>query len=104
MIVHIVEGWTERLEFLLLSDGEAPGVPLTGTAELVLKDNTGTAVDTAGDVAILDAPTWRVGYTPDAADMTAALSPYTLHWKVTQGGATFFFPSGPADLIRVYRP
>ena len=93
---ELVEGWTEVVDFQLKSDGVV--VNLTGgTVELVLKGNDGLAVDTAGNTAILDAANGKVRYTPDAADLTAAKSPYSARWKVTLSAKVSFFPSGGAD-------
>jgi len=101
-VTEIVEGWTEPLEWLLLNDGAAPSQPLTGTIEPIIKDANGIVVDVTGDSAIVDAATWKVRYTPDAADFTVGT--YTIRWQITQGGAVFFFPNGAPDIIRVYRP
>lgn len=105
-LLEIVEGWTGELgPFTLKADGVA--VDLTGlTVELVLKDRNGTAVTTTGDTRVHGTPTTgQVYYRPDEDDMTNALSPYTVHWKVTDGsGYSVFFPNGAADTLVVFKP
>lgn len=102
--VDLVEGWTGRLDFTLKSNGVAQN--LTGmTVELILKKSDGTPVDTASDVTIVDAAAGKVGYTPDAADLTSAASPLTARWKVIDGGgAVVYYPSRAPDTWRVWRP
>ena len=65
-----------------------------------------TGATTTGDTRVHGTPTTgQVYYRPDAADMTNSLSPYTLHWKVTDGsGYVVFFPNGAADTIVVFKP
>lgn len=105
-LLDIVEGWTGEIgPFTLKADGTA--VDLTGmTVELVLKDRSGTAVTTSGDTRVHGTPTTgQVYYQPDAADMTSAASPYSVHWKVTDGsGYVVFFPNSAADTIVVFKP
>ena len=105
-LLDIVEGWTGELgPFTLKADGTA--VDLTGmTVELILKDRSGTVVTTSGDTRVHGTPTTgQVYYQPDAADMTSAASPYSVHWKVTDGsGYVVFFPNSAADTIVVFKP
>lgn len=105
-LLEIVEGWTGELgPFTLKADGVA--VDLTGmTVGLVLKKRAGETVSTLGNTRVDDAPnTGRVYYAPDADDMVNALSPYTVHWQVTDGvGKVVFFPNGAADTIVVFKP
>jgi hypothetical protein len=105
-LLDIVEGWTGELgPFTLKADGTA--VDLTGmTVELILKDLSGTVVTTSGDTRVHGTPTTgQVYYQPDAADMTSAASPYSVHWKVTDGsGYVVFFPNSAADTIVVFKP
>lgn len=72
----------------------------------MLKDRSGTAVTTTGDTRVHGTPTTgQVYYQPDAADMTSAASPYSVHWKVTDGsGYVVFFPNSAADTIVVFKP
>lgn len=105
-LLEIVEGWTGELgPFTLKADGVA--VDLTGmTVALILKDRSGAQVITTGDTRVDGTPsTGQVYYRPDADDMSNALSPYTVHWQVTDGsGYVVFFPNGAADTIVVFRP
>ena len=104
MPIDVTEGWTGGLEFQLLADGAVPAGSLPGTPDLILKDKTGIAIDTTGDVTVTEAAQWKVKYTPDAADFNASGSPYTARFKVTDAGSQIvFFPSGPADVWRVHK-
>lgn len=109
VVLRLTEGWTKEIgPFTLKIDGVgfplAPGV----VATLVLKGKGRAASDTAGDVrADSDQATYpgRVWWKPDASDMVAAYSPYTVHWKVTDvAGDVAFFPHGEADEIEVFTP
>lgn len=105
-LLEIVEGWTDELgPFTLKADGTA--IDLTGlTVELVLKGRDGVAVTTTGNTRVDDdETTGQVYYQPDADDLTNVGSPYTVHWKVTDGaGDVVFFPNGAADSIVVFKP
>lgn len=104
MQIDVTEGWTGGLIFQLLADGVIPSGSLPGTPELILKNKTGTLIDTTGDVSVVDAALWKVKYTPDAVDFSASGSPYTAKWKVTDAGSqVVFFPSGVADVWRVHK-
>jgi hypothetical protein len=104
-LVEIVEGWTDEIgPFTLKADDVA--VDLTGlTVELIIRSKNGALVETTSDARVDDDPTTgQVYWTPDAADLSYADSPYAIRWKVTDGdGNVVFFPSGAADHIKVYR-
>jgi len=112
MAIHdFVEGTTERQDFSLLTDGVAPTTDLTGTVAMVLINSAGTVVTITGAMSIVDADAWIVGYTPHATtkDLAHTLAgqlytTYTFHFAVTQGGVTFFFPRGAAEIFRVRKP
>jgi hypothetical protein len=97
MSIEIIEGWTGPIDFALKADGSA--VDLNGiTVTLLLKGNDGLAVDTTGDISILDSTAGTVRYLPDAADLTAAKSPYKARFKLVDGtGAIAYCPSGARD-------
>lgn len=102
-ITDVVEGWTGDLDYQLKADGVI--VNLTGmTVVLVLTDKDGTAVTTTGNITVFDAVNGKVRYRPDATDLVAAKSPYTMHWKVTDGASRdVFFPNGAADVLKVHK-
>jgi hypothetical protein len=104
MELPLVEGWTGDIDLQLLAGGTP--VNLAGmTIEMVLKDKNGVAVDAAGDVVILDPATGYIRVSLDPADLVAAATPHSVHFKVTDsGGKSVFFPSGPADTWRVAVP
>ena len=82
----LVEGTTEPQVFTFRADGVVVNLTGVTSVELVLVGRDGVAVDTSADVAVTDAPNGKVAYTPDPADLLAAMSPYSLHFKVTSGG------------------
>lgn len=102
-LFDITEGWTGTLgPFTLRIDGDP--LDLTGfTVELVLHDCRGALVNVLGNVTVdADPTTGQVFYTPDAADLNATDSPYTMRWRVTDGAnAIIFFPNGAADTLTV---
>lgn len=103
MMTPYVEGDTEQIIFELLSDGEVPAEPLTGTLVLTLTNALGVVISTSGKTAIVSGALWRVGYTPAAGDILASGGRHTYHWSVTQGGVDFSFPGGNADGIEPFR-
>jgi BppU N-terminal domain len=96
--VYVVAGQTEPISIQLFSD--ARPVDLTGaTATLVLRDKTGTLVDTsAGVITILDAPAGKLRYSPAASLFEATLSPYVARWRVIDPVSQVgFWPNREAD-------
>lgn len=106
---NFVQGATAPQEFQLMTvapDGiETPFdatdgggvVPLYDIA-LILKTAAGGSVTLLGPVVWSAPATGKVRYTPDAADLSAASSPYTARFKVTDSALkTAFFPDGIAD-------
>lgn len=112
ILTDITEGWTQELgPFTLLVDGAA--LDLTGfTVEAELRNDIGTAI-TSGSVRVASSQSTtgkgQVYYTPSAADLVWRIggrefTPYSLRWKVTDGGgAVVFFPNGARDIIRVFQ-
>lgn len=104
-LLDLVEGWTHPEPLRLYDDGVA--VNLTGkTVTLEIHDASGAAVTGVGVTADSDQTTYpgRVWLTP-AAGLTAALSPFTVHFVVTDGAGTVVkYPNGPAQTITVYEP
>jgi hypothetical protein len=103
-LTEVVEGWTGRLTFQLYDDGAAlNGTGLTVTA-LDLVGNDGVAVTTTADFGWLVQASGTVYYDPDAADLTAARSPYKVRYQITDGsGAIVWYPNGAPDTIAVHR-
>ena len=101
MPLTITAGTTANLDFRLTADGSA--VNLTGaTVTLVLRDKTGTAVTTTGDISVISATGGTVRYAPDATDLVASVSPHRARFKVTDsGGQIAYYPSGKADIWTV---
>lgn len=101
-----VEGQTEPIIHQLLNEGE-PFLIQGMTVELVLQKKDGTAISTSGKTTNLDDGTapnkGKVKYSPDAADLTKAGSPYYVRWKVTDGaGKIAFWSNSAADRLAVY--
>jgi hypothetical protein len=98
------EGWTAPIEYYLKHDGEtfnASGM----TPDLVLTDKSGNVVAVKGTVTWADENVSKIRFTPDPTDFDASLSPYKLHWKVTENSspvAIAFYPQGEPILIEVY--
>ena len=102
-LTDIVEGWTSRLSFQLLEDGAAmDGMGITVSAlDIVAAD--GTVVTTTSDFGWLTQASGTVYYDPDAADFTAAGSPYSVRFQLTDGtGKVAWHPNGKPDQIRVF--
>lgn len=99
-VTKVCEGWTAAIPFELLDDGATPSGTLTETPTLVMHDKNEQVVNTTGDVAILSGSLWRVTYTPDAADLQEAGSPYRVRFQFTDGS---FYPSGPGHVLQVYK-
>ena len=97
MPLTITEGTTANLDFVLTADGTA--VNLTGaTVTLVLSDKDGTAISTLGDVSVVTAAEGKVRFAPDAADLSASVSPLRARFKVTDASSQIaYYPSGRAD-------
>jgi hypothetical protein len=100
MIERLVEGWTLPLEFQLLKNG----VPFTSDelqgidVSLVLRDKSGTVVDTTNKCA------WKAGVDSvvvvslGEGDLVAANSPYTAHFELTDvSDKILFIPKGEPD-------
>lgn len=97
----IVEGMTSALSFQLLERGVP--INLTGcTVTLMLTGSDGVDVTTSGDVTVTTAASGLLTYTPDAADLDAAKSPYKARWKIVDGtGAISFVPTDYRDVWNV---
>jgi len=98
---YIVQGQTAPIDVQLLRDrqpldlsGLAPG-----SVTLLLRGVNGIAVETAGDVSILEAATGKVRYTPSANAFAASPGTYSGRWRVVDGdGAVAFWPNRAVDL------
>lgn len=97
--LELVAGWSGAVPLTLEADGAA--VVLTGlTVVAVLYDRDGAAVNVTGNVAVTSAALGQIAWTPDAADLTAAASPYELRFKVTDADSKdLYFPN--AQAVRV---
>ena len=109
-ITEVTEGWTNRLTFQLWSQSPSASTPseFVGTgftvSGLYVRGKDGNLVTTSGNFGWVTAAAGTVYYDPDAADLDASLSPYTVHFEVTDGsGKIVFFPSGKPDTLVVYR-
>lgn len=102
MSAQFVAGTTEPLTFQLLENGVP--LALTGyTVTLLLSDRTGAVVLTSGLVAVTSAANGLVTFTPAALTVTAALSPYSARWVLTEdaNSKVSYVPSGPRDVWNV---
>jgi hypothetical protein len=94
MTINLVEGWTAPIDYTLKADGVA--VNVTGcTVVLKLRDRHGTAIALAGTLAVVSASAGHVAYSPGAAELLFASSPYSARFQVTDsGGKIAYFPNG----------
>lgn len=92
--IHIVEGWTDPLDFKLRIDGET--FDASGSdVELILRDKDGNLIDLGGTVSWADEAESTARYAPASDDFDADLSPYYARWKVTDiDSKVSFFPTG----------
>ena len=108
MLKPVVEGWTEPIVHRLLND-KVPVLIQGMDVALILIGHDGTAVDTTGKVANEDDGTepnrGRVAYRPDAGDLVAAKSMYSVRWRVTDGdGKNAFWPNDDFEKLKVSKP
>jgi len=103
-----VEGWTAPIEYTLKHQDPATGATETFdasgmTPSLVLRDKNGIAIAFTGTVEWADDSVSKIRFNPAATDLVATKSPYTLHWKVTDGaGKIAYYPQGPAIKVKVH--
>ena len=94
-VVNLVQGWTERVDFILSADGVV--IDLTGrTVTISAYDKNGTDPAFVGAVAIVDATAGKVGFTPNSGDLLASESPYSVRFKVMTDG--YYVPNGDASI------
>lgn len=98
----ITEGWTRELSFTLLSQGSVVDLSDLDVVP-VIKTKAGKALTIPPEKYRVDddPTTGKVYWTPVAADLKAANTPYSIHWKVTGDDGVIFYPSGDADTIAV---
>ena len=102
----VVEGWTTRLDFQLLSCGVS-FVIAASTDNIVtplLVNARGEEIATSsGDVTIITAACGEVGYTPKTSGIfVAADEPYRMRFKVEDSTSNFaYFPNADPFIIAV---
>lgn len=110
---RLVEGWTQRLVFILkkgtLTNGvwvyaPFPRIEIEGTeVTLAISDKDGNPITIVGEVGWLDLDASTVYFDPDEDDLAAILSPYTVHWKIEDvQHKVIFIPKGIGDLWEVF--
>lgn len=101
--INIPAGTTSAITFQLLESGIA--INLTAiTVTLLLTGSDGIDVVT-GAVAVTSATTGTVTFTPVAATLDSAKSPYKARWKlVDAGGLISYVPTGYRDTWNVVKP
>lgn len=96
------EGFTAPIQYDLLNDNatfNATGM----TPGLILKDCNGNVITVTGTVSWANQLASRIEFVPGTGDFKAALSPYTLHWTVTDSnGKIATYPQGEPILIDIY--
>lgn len=103
-MIKLVEGWTERIRYTLLSDGVAQS--LVGmTIALKLYTRTGLSVSLTGTGGVINAAGGVVYYDPSPLELLSANSPYIARWEVTDsGGKKAYYPNGEPELWVVAKP
>ena len=103
MTHKIPAGTTEAQDFTILAGGVA--ADLTGATLVGLQATSQRAPKTLGGVvAIVNASTGKVRYTPVAADF-ANEAVFSIRWKFTTGGKTWYAPNVEhPDTWRVLHP
>jgi len=110
---QLVEGWTERVRDQLLVDGAPLDLtayagddpPASVVMQLFGRDGKAVAFEGEAGVDAEGGATGVVYFDPDADDLKASLSPYTVRWKVTDSfGKVVFFPNGDPEIWVVDSP
>ncbi len=100
----VVEGWTKRLDFQLLSCSDPFALTTADTVTPLLVNARGEEIATSsGDVTIVDGSSGAVGYTPKTTEVLLALDePYRMRFKVEDNLGEFaFFPNADPFVIAV---
>ena len=98
---EFTEGWTAPIEYDLLNDGasfDGSGM----TPGIALMDKDGKSVPVAGSVEWAAASLSRIRFNPDANDLLAAKSPYTVHFRVTDALRTATYPQGEGFIWNIW--
>jgi len=102
----IVAGWTGRLDFQLLTSGQAQAVDVSGgdTLSAYVRDRNGCAVTSSTSaLTIISSASGHVGFSPCTSSLlVAGLSPYTfrVHFLDT-ASKVVFFPNADAVALKV---
>lgn len=99
--VDLVEGWTSRLDFQLLSDGVKHSLSTGDVHAAYLFDKNGDPVTTStSQITIVAAACGSIGFTASSCYWHAGLAPYTLRFaEKDSNGLWAFFPN--ADPITI---
>ena len=98
-----IEDDTEPIEYDLKRAPTVGATPVTFdatgmTVEMVIKARQGTAVDTTAKVEWADQVNSRVRFNRAAGDLVKSLSPYYVHWVVTDAvGKEASWPEGDGE-------
>ena len=101
---EIVDGWTGRLDFQLLSSALAQSIDTGDILSAYVRDRNGCAVTSSTDaLTIISSASGHVGYTPCTSSLlTAGLSPYTFRVHFRDAAGKFvFFPNADAVAVKV---
>lgn len=106
VLFTVTEGWSQELgPFNLKVDGAS--LDLTGlTIDVILRTGKGVFVSVSSGQIRMDpdqvAHKGDVYFTPTTNTFANSSSPYSMHWKLTDGAsAVVFFPNGEADQVGV---
>lgn len=100
----VVEGWTNRLDFQLLSCGLPLALTTSDTVTPLLVNARSEEIATSsGDVTVITASSGEVGYTPKTTGVFLANDePYRMRFGVEDGfGKIAYFPNAEPFIIAV---
>lgn len=99
--VDVVEGWTSRLDFQLLSDGIKHSLSTGDVHSAYLFDKNGDVISTTtASITIVASACGHLGFTASSCMFKAGLAPYTMRFaEKDTNGLWAFFPN--ADPITI---
>lgn len=103
--LDLVQGWTERIIVELSADDAVQD--LTGMTVQLQAWSRGRLLTLSGISGALSGSEsdGKVYFDPASSDLTAARSPLSIRWKVTDGsGKVAFFPKDEPDIWNVRLP
>lgn len=100
MSIDLVEGWTGPLVYVLKVDGVAQDLT-DMTVTLIARDAHDELLSLKGTLAVTDAESGEVTFSPASGDIRLRTSPMRVRWKVVdENTKVVFFPNAnPEDWV-----